>query len=207
MSCSSAPAAAGSPNDSPTNAYKRLYNAVKSKNIDLIKAELTQKSLDFAQMVAQRNNSPIEKVLENGFSASTFAESMPQIRDERINENMGAVEVWNAKDSRWEDLPFIKDDNGAWKLAIGELFAGTYQSPGPGRDIREKQAANAAGAGPVQGATPAANANANVQIIKGMPDDMSKEPKANVQKMPMNAPTNAAPSKPAHNAPQPVNKP
>ncbi|MCO5333491.1 MAG: hypothetical protein M9893_05650 [Pyrinomonadaceae bacterium] len=139
LACGNSPAAPGSSSDSPTEAYKRLYNAVKSKDTEAIKATMTQKSLEFAQMAAQRNNTPVEKVLENGFTATTFAEKMPEIRDERIKDEFGAVEVWNSKDSRWEDLPFIKVD-GTWKFAMGELFAGTFKSPGKGRDMIEKEA-------------------------------------------------------------------
>lgn len=88
---------------------------------------------------------------------------MPPIRDERVNGDMGAVEVWNSKDSRWEDLAFMKED-GAWKLAVGNIYQGSYKSPGPGRDQREKMAANAAGQHPVE--MPPANMNSNVNVVK-----------------------------------------
>ncbi|MFN0277307.1 MAG: hypothetical protein ACKVRN_01765 [Pyrinomonadaceae bacterium] len=126
----------------PTEAYKMLYAAVKSKNTEAIKKLLTKKTVEFGAMASQRNNTPIEKVYENGFSATTFSETLPTMRDERVNGDMGALEVWNSKDSKWEDLGFIKED-GAWKLAVGDVFAGTYKSPGPGLDLREKEAANA----------------------------------------------------------------
>lgn len=134
--------APGTPASSPTEAYKALYAAVKAKNTDAIKERLTTKTKEFAEMVSQRNNTPIEKVFENGFTASTFAETLPEIRDERVAGNMGAVEVWNAKDNRWEDLAFINEEGG-WKLAVGEQFAGSYTSPGMSRSYREKEAANA----------------------------------------------------------------
>ncbi len=150
--------------DSPGEAYKRLYAAVKSKNTDAIKAEMTQKTHEFAQMAAGRSNKPIEKVFENGFTATTFAEALPEIRDERISETFGAVEVYNATEKRWEDLPFALE-NGAWKLAIGEAFGGTFVSPGKGRSMREQEAANAANGG---GMTPAnvIPMNANVIVPK-----------------------------------------
>lgn len=174
------PASPGSGNDSPTEAYKRLYAAVKSKNTDAIKAEMTQKSLDFAQMAAAKNGVPIEKVFENGFTATTFAEKLPEIRDQRIKDQMGAVEVWNSKDSRWEDLPFI-NENGVWKLAVGDLFAGTFTSPGKGRDILEKEAANAQGAGP-QPAPVNVPMNANIIVPKRVENTNSpvKNPVPNV---------------------------
>jgi hypothetical protein len=159
--------AVSSSDDSPTNAYQRLYAAVKSKDTEAIKKQLTKKSVDFGVMAAERNKTAIEKVYENGFTATTFSETLPRMRDERINADMGALEVWNSKDSRWEDLPFIKED-GAWKLAVGDMFANTYKSPGPGLDLREKQAANAA-SNTVVGSVPSNNANAPIPITNAGP--------------------------------------
>jgi hypothetical protein len=130
--------------DSPTGAYKRLYAAVKSKDTEAIRAVLSKKSQEFAKMASAQQNKPIEKVLENGFTATTFSEALPEIRDERIQGEMGAVEVYNSKDRTWEDLPFIRED-GAWKLAIGDIFADTWKSPGKGRFQKEREAANLAG--------------------------------------------------------------
>jgi len=130
------------PGDTPTAAYKRLFAAVKAKNTEAIKAELSVKSQAFAQTLAAKQGSAIEKVFENGFTATTFAEKLPELRDERIKDNMGALEVWNSKDSKWEDLPFVREESG-WKLAIGEIFGGSFKSPGKGLDAKEKEAANA----------------------------------------------------------------
>ncbi len=131
----------GTPAESPTDAYKKLYAAVKSKDTEAIKAVISTKTQEFATMVSQKQNTPIEKVFENGFTSTTFAESLPEIRDERVSEGMASVEVYNSKDKRWEDLPFILEEGG-WKLAIGDLFAGTHKSPGKGRAQKEEEAAN-----------------------------------------------------------------
>ena len=147
--------------DSPTESYKRLYAAVKSKDTEAIKKQLTKKTLNFGVMSSERYNKTLEQAYENGFTDTTFSESLPTIRDERVKDNMGAIEVWNSKNSVWEDLPFINED-GAWKLAQGELFAGTFKSPGKGRDQREKEAANAIGTSGVQ---PLTNTNGNRQPI------------------------------------------
>ena len=149
---------------SPTEAYKQLYSAVKSRDTEKIKAAMTKKTQEFAQMVAARQNSPIEKVFENGFTATTFAESLPELRDERVNCEFGAVEVWNAKDKRWEDLGFVYED-GAWKLAIGEMFGGSFKSPGVGRDVKEKEAANALSNNMIPANMGNANTNGNVKVI------------------------------------------
>lgn len=128
--------------DTPTEAYKRLYAAVKSKDSEAIKQQVTKKTIELAEMSAQRFGKPVEQAYENGFTATTFSDTLPTMRDERVKDDMGAVEVWNAKDNKWEDLPFILED-GTWKLAMGDAFSGSYQSPGKGRDFREREAANA----------------------------------------------------------------
>lgn len=175
MSCGGSAAAPGSANDSPTEAYKRLYLAVKSKDTEAIKRELTEKSIGLAKMASEKNNTPIEKVYENGFTETTFAASLPTIRDQRIAGDQGAVEVWNGKKSIWEDLPFIKVD-GAWKFAVGDLFGGTFkfETVGRGLSYREAEAANAAGKGPIQG-PPVSMSNATANT---MPPAAANIPKA-----------------------------
>lgn len=128
----------------PTEAYQMIYNNVKAKQPNAVKQVMSEKTIALAQSQAQRSNSPLEKVFENGFTATTFSPTMPEIRDERVKDDMGAIEVYNSKDSRWEDLPFIKE-NGGWKLAVGDLFAGTYQSPGKGLMQLETEASNSMG--------------------------------------------------------------
>ncbi|MEP6944540.1 MAG: hypothetical protein ABJA02_01390 [Acidobacteriota bacterium] len=150
-------------NDTPTEAYKRLFAAVKAKDIEAIKKQMSAKSIEFASMAAARNKTPIEKVFENGYTGTTFSPTLPELRDERIAGDEAGLEVWNSKDSRWEDLPFVKED-GVWKLAVGDLFAGTYkpEDVGHGRAFREAEAANAAGKGPVQ--APGSNVPANFSL-------------------------------------------
>ncbi|MBK9163842.1 MAG: hypothetical protein IPM21_08015 [Acidobacteria bacterium] len=152
---------------SATEAYKKLYEAVKSKNTEAIKSNMSKKTLEFAEMVAARNNTPIEKVFENGFTATTMADSLPEIRDERTGDEFAAVEVWNGRDNKWEDIGFVNED-GVWKLAVGEMFGGTFKSPGKGRDQREKEAANAVGNTMVPG-MPNANVNMNMNVTPVVP--------------------------------------
>ena len=135
-------AAVQNPNDTPTEAYKRLYAAVKAKNTDAIRNEMSAKTKEFAKALAARQNKTEPEVLTNGFTASTFSPELPEIRDERIKDDMGSVEVWNDKDKRWDDLPYVREADG-WKLAIGDIFAGTFKSPGRAQSLREQDAINA----------------------------------------------------------------
>lgn len=125
----------------PTDAYKMLFTAVKAKNTEAIKRMMSQKTLVFAEGVSTQQKTPLPQFLENGITATTFAASLPKMRDQRIKDDMGALEVWNEKDNRWEDLPFVKEADG-WKLAVGDIFMGTYQSPGKGRSAIEAEKSN-----------------------------------------------------------------
>ena len=127
--------------ETPTDAYKMLYEAVKAKQTAAIKKMMSQKTIGFAEGVAGQQKKPVEAVYENGFTATTFASALPQMRDERVKDNMGALEVWNEKDKKWEDLPFIREDDG-WKLAIGDIFAGSYVKPAKGQSQIEDEASN-----------------------------------------------------------------
>lgn len=128
--------------DTPTEAYKRLFAAAKSGDVNAIKAEMTQKTLELNRMGASKVGKTEDEQLMHGMTATTYSDTLPELRGERVRDNMGAVEVWNSRDKTWEDLPFMIED-GKWKFAIGDSFAGNYHSPGKGRDRIEKEAANA----------------------------------------------------------------
>lgn len=133
----------GSAAQSPSEAYRMLFAAVKSKDPAKIKAVMSKGSMGLAEMAAGQQKKTVEEVIKNGFSETTFAANLPQIRDERVKDDFGAVEVWNEQRKQWEDIPFIKEDGG-WKAAFGDAFGGKWQSPGKGQAIIEQENANAA---------------------------------------------------------------
>ncbi len=174
----------------PTDAYKSLYAAVKAKDHAKIQQLMSKNTLTFTGFAMEQQKQSLEKVLENGLTATTFADSLPEIRDERVKDNFGAVEVYSQKDNRWEDLPFVQED-GMWKLGVGDEFKGTYQSPGKGQAQKEMEASN-----PMMGTTIEpmnSNANANVAPSKNktnrnpvntaeVPDEHEIKPMANANK-------------------------
>ncbi len=163
----------------PTEAYKMLFAAVKSKDPEKIKLMMSENSMGFAGFVSGQQKKTVEEVLANGFTATTFNETMPQMRDERIKDNFGALEVLNNQ-KQWEDLPFVLE-GGSWKLAIGDMFKGSYEKPGIGQSVREQEAANAVNNNMIE-IKPNANVNnANVEmIIPKNSDAMNKNvPKIN----------------------------
>src|SRR4029079_11544685 len=87
----------GANGDTPTEAYKRLFAAVKSGSPEAVRAEITKKTYEFAAMTAKQMGKTAEEQIKYGMTATTYAENLPTTRDERIKDNMAALEVWNAQ--------------------------------------------------------------------------------------------------------------
>ncbi len=142
----------------PTEAYRMLFAAVKSQDSAKIKSMLSKGTMGLAEMASGQQKKPIEEVIKNGFTETTFVDDYPQIRDQRIKGNFGAVEVWNASRKQWDDIPFILED-GNWKAAFGDAFGGSYKSPGKSQTIIEQENANANNPNSMMQKMPAGNAN------------------------------------------------
>lgn len=125
----------------PREAYRLLYEAVKAKDAETIRQLMSNSTKSFAEFAAAKQNQSPAEVVKNGLTATTFAASLPESRDERVNANFGALEVYNQKDNRWDDLPFVLEDGG-WKLAVGDAFNGSFKSPGKGQAQLEMEASN-----------------------------------------------------------------
>jgi len=125
-SVSSAPAVKA---ETPTEGFKILFAAVKAKDSERIKQMMSKGTLAFAEGYAAQSKQTMDEALRNGFTGPALADSLPEMRDERVRDNFGAVEVFNPKENRWEDLPFVLEDGG-WKLAVGDVFQKTYKKPG-----------------------------------------------------------------------------
>ena len=174
----------------PTEAYKMLFTAVKSKDPEKIKMMLSKNTMGLAEFAASQQKKSIEEVVKNGFTETTFAETMPKMRDEQIKDTFASVEVFNAKSNKWEVIPFIQEDGG-WKAAFGDMFKGNWQSPGKPQSVVEQENANAANPNLV----PLNNSNVNmenVKPIKVMPDQ------GNIKKGPNPTLTNTANANPAN---------
>lgn len=172
-------AAAGA--QTPTEAYKMLFAACKAKDVEKIKQLMSKSSLGLAEFSGSQQKKSIDDVLKNGLLAPTLAPTLSEIRDERVKDNFGAVEVFNPETKQWEDLPFILEDGG-WKVAVGDVFQDKYKSPGKGRAQIEREASNTAvpmmsnsmanmpeipkGKNSMQVPPPAANESKSVEVPK-----------------------------------------
>ncbi len=126
----------------PSEAYRMLFAAVKSQDPVKIKSMLSKGSMGLAEMASGQQKKTVEEVIKNGFSETTFADNYPQMRDERIKGDFAAVEVFNETRKQWDDVPLIKED-GSWKVAFGDQFGGSWKSPGKGQNVIEQENANA----------------------------------------------------------------
>ena len=165
--------------NTPTEAYQLLFTAVKAKDTEKIKQVMSKNTLILAESQAQRQNQTIEKTLENGLLATTLSDTMPQIRDERVKGEFGAVEVYNQKEIKWEDTFFINEDGG-WKLAVGDLFRGTFKMPDKSKAQLEREISNSAANNMIPSA-PNINANysldknSNVKTVEVTPENKPKK--------------------------------
>jgi hypothetical protein len=121
---------------SPIATYTRLFNSVKAKDSEAIKREMSDTTLKFAESVAKQRKQNVYQILKNGFYASTITKKLPKMRDERIKDKYAALEVWVTKERKWEDVYFVFEDDN-WKIAVGDMFAGTFKSPGISKMVRE----------------------------------------------------------------------
>jgi hypothetical protein len=121
---------------SPIATFTRLFNAVKAKDTHGIKNEMSKATMRFAESVAEQKKQNVEQILKNGFYASTITKKLPKMRDERIKDNYASLEVWVTKEQKWEDINFVFE-NGDWKIAVGDVFAGTFKSPGMSEIVRK----------------------------------------------------------------------
>lgn len=123
---------------SPTAAYTDLFEGVKKKDTERIKRNMSKMTIELAQFMGSTYKKPLEKVLENGMTESAMQPTFPQIQNEKISYNdkikaeQATLDVKKA-DGKWEQVPFIKED-GAWKLAYGEVMKGLINITQPGAD-------------------------------------------------------------------------
>lgn len=171
------------------DAYTELFNAVKSKDTVRIKNSMSKGTLSFADFVSKQQGKSLEEVLKNGLTETTFAESLPEMRDEQTKNGLGHLEVYSTKSRRWEVIPFVLED-GRWKAAFGDAFSGKWKSPS--KPLSQVEAEKVAGRQLVPG-------RADQSTTAGVPIDPAMEKEALKQPNPTLGP-NATP-KPVPNNP------
>lgn len=169
--------------DTPTAAFKRLFEAVKSKNTDNIKKTVSKQTQAFAESMMQIQQKSADDMYKNGFLDATMGGALPEMRDERIKGNFGAVEV-KSPNGTWQDAPFVLED-GEFKLAVGDVFNDTFKLEMPPKS--------------------ASNAN-NMPMTPMTPPGGDPTKNANIKSVPMIPNMNANMNANSNTANKPANK-
>lgn len=168
----------------PTESYKSLYAAVHKKDSEGIKRLLSKSTIEFIKGTSAMQKITFEEAIKNGLTESAMGAALPEICNERVEGEWAAVEVKPAN-GKWEDLPFHLED-GVWKLAVGDVFQGTYKVTSKPKCIPAPTMPQVTDPGPM----PQPNTNAP-QPGGGNPKTGPTAPMP--QTVPPNAPTSAPP--------------
>jgi len=94
----------------PTDTFKAFYDAAKRKDAEAMKKTISKNLLSKLDEMAKQRNKPLDEILVN----VNLPDTMPAVRNEKVEGDHATLEVQNRGDS-WKPLSFVKED-GEWKL-------------------------------------------------------------------------------------------
>lgn len=195
----------------PTESYKSLFAAVKRKDSEGIKRLLSKSTIEFIKGTSAMQKKTFEEGIANGLTESAMGAALPEICNERIEGQWAALEVKPAN-GKWEDLPFVLED-GTWKLAVGDIFQGTYKVTSKPKCIPEQTMPIPTN---TQGPMPMPNTNAPQPPTGGGPgpvvpqpgpNQMPPAPAPNPKTAPMDTPAPIKPPTKSGPVPAPTKQP
>ena len=105
---------------SPTATFKSFYEASKKKDAAGMRKALSKGTLDMFDKLAKAQNKSTDDMLKE-VDKDDKSEKMPETRNEKITGDTATLEVKNDKTSKWDTLPFVKE-NGEWKIALDKFL-------------------------------------------------------------------------------------
>lgn len=110
---------AAAPAESPTEAFRQYYDAVKRKDPEAIKSLFSKGTVTMLDDQAKRRNKALDVVLKEGVETMNkwVPEAFPEIRNEKIDGDTATIEVKDDKGDKWDTLHLVREDGG-WKLAF-----------------------------------------------------------------------------------------
>ena len=94
----------------PTDTFKAFYDAAKKKDAEAMKKTISKNLLSKLDEMAKQRNKPLDEILVN----VNLPDTMPAVRNEKVEGDHATLEVQNRGDS-WKPLSFVQED-GEWKL-------------------------------------------------------------------------------------------
>jgi len=104
---------------SPTKTFKAFYEASKKKDAAGMRKALSKSTLDMFDKLAKAQNKTTDDMLKE-VDKEDKSEKVPETRNEKITGDTATLEVKNDKTSKWDTLPFVKE-NGEWKIALDKF--------------------------------------------------------------------------------------
>ncbi len=102
----------------PTETMKSFLDALKKKDVKVIKASLSKASLAQYEKAAEAANKTLDEFILSDEDNSM--KEMPEMRNEKIDGDSATLEVKDPDTKKWDTVPFVKED-GAWKIAFDKL--------------------------------------------------------------------------------------
>lgn len=100
----------------PTATLKKYVEASQTNDIEAMKQQLSQASLELMRKSAEKRNMSVEEILKQG--SAVPIEGMPDVRNEKIEGDTANVEVANDTTGEFDvRIPFVRE-NGSWKIAL-----------------------------------------------------------------------------------------
>ncbi len=97
----------------PTEAIKGFVNAIRAKDVELVKKYLSKQSLNEMEEDSKKVNKPLDEMLQEFVKAPLPFEGDPEIRNEKIDGDKATLEV--KAEGNWEETKLVKED-GLWKI-------------------------------------------------------------------------------------------
>ncbi len=126
-------------NNSPlVTIYTKYLEAHKTHDVSTIKDLLSKDSLDMLEYFAKERELSLDELLQNNFKncCKELKDTAIEFKDERIGSGKAILEIKNPLNKKWEELPFVKENN-EWKIALDK-----WQHPDAGISISEVPANN-----------------------------------------------------------------
>src|SRR6267154_471784 len=99
----------------PTSTFKAFFEASRKKDVPAMKKTLSKGTLDMFDKLAKAQNKTTDDMLKAIDKDDSKDEKVPETRNEKIDGDTATLEVKNEKTSKWDTLPFVKED-GEWKI-------------------------------------------------------------------------------------------
>lgn len=114
-------AACAGEKSTPTATFKATTEAAKNKDVNAIKANLSQGSIEFLNNAAKIQKIPLDEAITNQLNLVNFGDKQIETRNEMINGDDATLEIKNPITGAWDKLYFTQE-NGRWKIAFDKLY-------------------------------------------------------------------------------------